>query len=100
MSSIIKPLFDRIVVEAISVPTKTASGIITSASTTLEKPAEGIVRAVGCGKRIASGDILPLHVKVGDTIAFNYASLIPVVASGQKYWMIREDDILAIVETQ
>ena len=94
----IKPLFDRIVVEAVEVQKTTASGIIMSAGNTLEKPAEGYVVAVGVGKRTAAGEILPLHVAVGDHIAFNFNSLTTVQANGKKYLMLREDDILAIID--
>ena len=98
MSAIaIKPLFDRIVIEAVEIQKTTASGIIVQSATTLEKPAEGTIVAVGQGKRVASGEILPLNVAVGDRIAFNANSLTKVKAAGKEYWMLREDDVLAII---
>lgn len=96
--SAIKPLFDRLVIEAVSIPKTTAAGIVLQASTTLERPGEGTVIAQGVGKRTADGTILPWNVNIGDRIAFNPNSAHQVKADGKVYWMLREDDVIAVIE--
>ena len=94
----IKPLFDRLVIEAVELQKTTSSGIIVQTATTLERPAEGTIVAQGIGKRTADGTILPWNVHVGQRVAFNSNSVTKVKANGKDYWMLREDDILAVIE--
>jgi chaperonin GroES len=96
--SAIKPLFDRLVIEAVEIPKTSAAGIVLQSTTTLERPGEGTVVAQGIGKRTADGTILPWNVHVGDRVAFNPNSAHQVKANGKAYWMLREDDVIAIIE--
>lgn len=93
----INPMFDNIIISTISVPKKTESGIILSSSTTAEKPAVGIVKAVGIGKRSPDGSIQKMYVAVGDKVTFNSKAGAELVAGGEKFTIMKEDDILAII---
>jgi chaperonin GroES len=87
----IKPLADRVVVEPAAAETKTASGIIIPDSAK-EKPQEGVVVAIGTGKKDE-----PLTVKVGDKVLYGKYSGTELKLSGKEYLIMRESDILAIV---
>ncbi|MDR2122246.1 MAG: co-chaperone GroES [Flavobacteriaceae bacterium] len=87
----IKPLADRVVVEPAAAETKTASGIIIPDSAK-EKPQEGIVVAIGTGKKDE-----PLTVKVGDKVLYGKYSGTELKLYGKDYLIMRESDILAIV---
>ena len=87
----IKPLADRVVVEAAPAEEKTASGIIIP-DTAKEKPQQGTVVAVGNGKPDE-----PLTVKVGDTVLYGKYSGTEISLNGGDYLIMRESDILAIV---
>ena len=93
----IRPLHDRIIVERIEEETMTASGIIIPDSAK-EKPQEGSVIAVGKGKMTEDGKILPLDVKVGDKVLFGKYSGTEIKIEGKEFLMMREDDILGVVE--
>ncbi len=93
----IRPLHDRIIVERIEEETMTASGIIIPDSAK-EKPQEGSVIAVGKGKVTEDGKILPLDVKVGDKVLFGKYSGTDIKIEGNEYLMMREDDVLGVVE--
>jgi chaperonin GroES len=93
----IRPLHDRIIVERIEEETMTASGIIIPDSAK-EKPQEGTVIAVGKGKVTEDGKVLPLDVKVGDKILFGKYSGTDIKIEGNEYLMMREDDVLGVVE--
>jgi chaperonin GroES len=93
----IRPLHDRIIVERIEEETTTASGIIIPDSAK-EKPQEGTVLAVGKGKMTEDGKILPLDVKVGDKVLFGKYSGTEIKIEGNEYLMMREDDVLGVVE--
>jgi len=93
----IRPLHDRIIVERIEEETTTASGIIIPDSAK-EKPQEGTVIAVGKGKVTEDGKVLPLDVKVGDKILFGKYSGTDIKIEGNEYLMMREDDVLGVVE--
>ncbi len=93
----IRPLHDRIIVERIEEETMTASGIIIPDSAK-EKPQEGTVVAVGKGKVTEDGKILALDVKVGDKVLFGKYSGTEIKIEGQEYLMMREDDVLGVVE--
>ena len=93
----IRPLHDRIIVERIEEETMTASGIIIPDSAK-EKPQEGTIMAVGKGKVTEDGKVLPLDVKVGDKVLFGKYSGTEVKLDGKEFLMMREDDILGVVE--
>jgi len=93
----LKPLHDRIVVEAAPKEEKTASGIILPDSAQ-EKPLRGTVLAVGPGKRLDSGQIAPIDVKVGDNVLYGKYSGTEVTVDGKDYIILRSDDVLGIVD--
>ena len=93
----IRPLHDRIIVERLEEEKMTASGIIIPDSAQ-EKPQEGTVVAVGKGKVTEDGKVLALDVKVGDKVLFGKYSGTEVKLDGKEFLMMREDDILGVVE--
>jgi chaperonin GroES len=93
----IRPLQDRVIVERIEGEEKTKGGIIIP-DTAKEKPQEGKVVAVGKGKVTEDGKVLPLSVKAGDKILFGKYSGTEVKLNGNEYLIMREDDILGVVE--
>jgi len=92
-----KPLYDRILVKRVEPETKSNGGIIIP-DTAKEKPLEGVVVATGTGKILENGSIQDLAVKDGDRILFGKYSGTEVKVNGEEMSIIREDDILAIVE--
>ena len=98
MSSLkLRPLGDRVWIEPIEREETTASGIILP-ETAKEKPQEGRVLAVGPGTRDEEGKRQPLDVKVGDRVLFAKYAGTEVKHDGTKYLIMRESDLLAIVE--
>jgi chaperonin GroES len=93
----IRPLHDRIIVERVEEETKTAGGLIIP-DTAKEKPQQGRVVAVGKGKKTEDGKILPMDVKVGDKVLFGKYAGTEIKIEGKEYLMMREDDILGVVE--
>ena len=93
----IRPLHDRIIVERLEEETTTASGIIIPDSAK-EKPMQGDVIAVGKGKVTEDGKVLSLDVKVGDKVLFGKYSGNEIKIEGKEYLMMREDDVLGVVE--
>lgn len=93
----IKPLQDRVLVKRIEAEEKTASGIIIP-DTAKEKPQEGEVIAVGPGKILENGTKVELTVKVGDRVLFSKYAGTDVKIDGVEYLIMREDDILGIIE--
>ena len=91
------PLGDRLLVERIEVEEKTAGGIVLP-DTAKEKPIQGKVVAVGEGRRSDEGKVIPLQVKKGDTILFGKYAGTEVKIDGEEYLIMREDDVLAILE--
>ncbi|WP_029915422.1 co-chaperone GroES [Pelobacter seleniigenes] len=94
----IRPLQDRIIVERVEEETKTAGGIIIPDTVSKEKPQEGKVIAAGKGKVTAEGKVLPLDVKEGDRVLFGKYAGSEIKIDGKEYLIMREDDILGIVE--
>jgi chaperonin GroES len=92
----IKPLHDRIIVEAAAKEEVTAGGIILPDSAQ-EKPNKGNVLAVGPGKRLDSGQLAPVDVQVGDTVLYGKYSGTEVSVDGADYVILRADDVLAVV---
>ena len=93
----LRPMQDRIIVKRVEEETKTAGGIFIP-ETAKEKPMEGEVVAVGNGKRTEDGKILPLDVKVGDKVLFGKYSGTEIKVEGQDFLIMREDDILGVIE--
>jgi len=94
----LKPLDDRIVVRPNEAETQTASGLVIP-DTAKEKPQQGEVLAVGPGKRSeTSGDLIPVDIKVGDTVLFTSYAGTEVKMMGEEYLIMAESDILAIIE--
>jgi chaperonin GroES len=93
----IRPLNDRILVKRLESETTTAGGIIIPDSAK-EKPAEGEIVAVGVGKLNDKGERVALEVKVGDSVLFSKYGGTDVKIDGEEYLIMREDDILGVVE--
>jgi chaperonin GroES len=93
----IRPLQDRVIIRRIEEEEKTKGGIIIP-DTAKEKPQEGKVVAVGKGKVNDDGKLTPLDVKVGDKILFGKYSGSEIKLNGDEHLIMREDDILGIVE--
>ena len=93
----LRPLGDRVWIEPIEQEETTASGIILP-ETAKERPQEGKVLAVGPGVRNDKGERRPLDVKVGDRVLFAKYAGTEIKQDGTKYLIMRESDILAIVE--
>ena len=93
----IRPLQDRIIVERLEEETTTAGGLIIP-DTAKEKPQQGQVIAVGKGKKTEDGKVLPLDVKVGDKVLFGKYAGTDIKMDGKEYLMMREDDILGVIE--
>lgn len=91
----IKPLGDRVVIEALDQEEKTASGIVLP-DTAKEKPQEGKVVAVGSGT-LKDGERIPLEVKVGDRVIFSKYAGTEVKIDGRELLIMRESDVLAII---
>ena len=92
-----RPLHDRVLVRRVEAEEKTAGGIIIP-DTAKEKPQEGEVLAVGAGTRDESGKLVPLDVKAGDRILFGKWSGTEVRLDGEDLLIMKESDILGIVE--
>ena len=92
-----RPLHDRVLVRRVEAEEKTAGGIIIPDSAK-EKPQQGKVIAVGKGKIEKDGKVTPLDVKEGDTILFGKYSGQEIKIDGTEYLIMREDEVLAVVE--
>ena len=93
----VKPLQDRLVIKRLEEEEKTKGGIIIP-DAAKEKPQEGRVIAVGEGKVLESGQRSPVSVKVGDKILFGKYSGTEIKIDGEEHLILREDDVLAIIE--
>jgi chaperonin GroES len=92
----IKPLEDRIVVQAVDAESTTASGLVIP-DTAKEKPQEGIVLAVGPG-RYEDGNRVPLDVAVGDKVLYSKYGGTEVKYAGEEYLVLSARDVLAVIE--
>ena len=95
----IRPLYDRIVVKRIEQQEQLQGGLYIPDSAK-EKPQEGEVVAVGKGKRLEDGKVIPLDVQAGDRILFGKYSGSDIKLDGQEYLIMREDEVLGILEAQ
>jgi chaperonin GroES len=93
----IRPLHDRVVVKRMEEERKTASGIVIP-DTAAEKPDQGEVVAVGKGKVLDDGKVRILDVKVGDKVLFGKYSGQTVKVQGEELLVMREDDLMGVVE--
>ena len=93
----IRPLGDRLLVQRIEEEEKSTGGIIIPDSAK-EKPQEGKVIAVGKGKMLDDGKMVPLEVKAGDRILFGKYAGTDVKIEGEEHLIMREDDVLGIIE--
>jgi chaperonin GroES len=93
----IRPLQDRVIIKRLEEEEKTKGGIFIPDSAK-EKPIEGEVIAVGKGKRAEDGKLIPLDVKAGDRVLFGKYAGTEVKIDGEEHLIMREDDILGIIE--
>ena len=93
-----RPLHDRVLVRRLEQDEKTAGGIIIP-DTAQEKPSEGVIVAAGSGARGEDGKIVPLDVKAGDSVLFGKWSGNEVKIDGEDLIIMKESDILGIIET-
>lgn len=93
----LKPLNDRVLVKRVESEEKTAGGLYIP-DTAKEKPSRGEVIAVGSGKHAEDGKLIAMTVKKGDMVLFNKYAGTEVKLDGEEHLVMREDDILAIIE--
>jgi chaperonin GroES len=93
----VKPLYDRVIVKRLEAEEKTKGGLFIP-DTAKEKPIQGQVIAVGSGKRTDKGDVLALEVQVNDRVLFGKYSGTEIKLEGEERVILREDEILAIIE--
>ena len=92
----IRPLHDRVIVERQEVESKSAGGIVLTGSAA-EKSTRGVILAVGKGRILENGTVLPLDVKVGDIVLFGKWSGTEVKIEGTDYLIMKESDIMGIL---
>jgi chaperonin GroES len=93
----LRPLNDRVIIKRLDNERKTASGIVIPDSAA-EKPDQGEVVAVGPGKRTEDGKVLPVDLKAGDKVLFGKYSGQTVKVDGEELLVIREEEILAVIQ--
>ncbi|MGQ9484156.1 MAG: co-chaperone GroES [Desulfosoma sp.] len=93
----LRPLHDRVIVKRLEEEERTQGGIIIP-DTAKEKPQQGKVLAVGKGKLLDKGDVVPLMVKEGDRVLFSKYAGTEVKVEGEELLIMREDDILAVLD--
>ncbi|MBB3167779.1 co-chaperone GroES [Simiduia aestuariiviva] len=94
-----KPLYDRVLVKRLAAETKTKGGIVIPEKSA-EKPTQGEVVAVGQGAILDNGDLRALAVNRGDRVLFGQYAGTEIKVGGEEHVVLRESDILAIVEEQ
>jgi chaperonin GroES len=95
----IRPLHDRLIVKRVDEQEQRSAGGIIIPDTAKEKPQEGKVVAVGKGKISDDGKLIPLDVKTGDRILFGKYSGSEIKIEGEEHLIMREEDVLGIVES-
>ena len=93
----LRPLNDRVIVKRLEEEEKTVGGIIIP-DTAKEKPQQARVIAVGKGRTLDNGQVIPLTVKAGDRVLFGKYAGTEIKIDGDEHLIMREDDILAIVQ--
>lgn len=96
----IRPLYDRVVVKRVEDQETAMQGGLYIPDSAKEKPQEGEVVAVGKGKRLEDGKLVPLDVQVGDRILFGKYSGSDIKLDGEEYMIMREDEILGILDKE
>jgi chaperonin GroES len=96
----IRPLYDRVVIKRVENKQGTLRGGLHIPDSAKEKPQEGEVMAIGKGKRLEDGKLVALDLKVGDHILFGKYSGSDITLEGTEYMIMREDDILGILDKQ
>jgi len=96
-ASNLKPLGDKVIVEVLEAQDRTKGGIILP-DTAKEKPQEAKVIAVGSGKTLNSGKVVPPEVKAGDTVLFGKYSGSEIKVGSKEFLIINQDDILAVIK--
>ena len=96
----IRPIYDRIVVKRIEEKGEQKLGALFIPDSAKEKPQEGEVIAVGKGKRLEDGKIIPLDVQPGDRILFGKYSGSDIKLDADEYLIMREDEVLGILDAQ
>ena len=94
----IKPLSDHILIEPIKMEEKTSGGIFLPDTAEKDKSEQGIIIAIGNGKKTDDGKIIPLSVKPGDKVLFSKYGPNEIKVDGKEYLIAKEEDILAIIE--
>ena len=94
----IKPLGDHVLIEPLPQAEKTKGGIFLPESAEKERPEQGQIVAVGPGKKLISGKIIPLNVQVGDKVLFTKYGPNEIKVDDKEYLIAKEEDILAVIE--
>ena len=94
----IKPLSDHILIEPIKEEEKTKAGILLPETAEKERPEQGKVIAVGSGRKLNSGKVIPVEVKPGDKVLFTKYGPSEIKVGDKEYLIAKEEDILAIIE--
>ena len=94
----IKPLSDHILIEPIKEEEKTKAGILLPETAEKERPEQGMVIAVGSGRKLNSGKVIPVEVKPGDKVLFTKYGPNEIKVGDKEYLIAKEEDILAIIE--
>ena len=97
MAHKLRPLHDRVLIKRVESETTTKGGIIIP-DNAKEKPLEGVVEAVGTGRVLEDGSVRALQVKAGDRVLFSKYSETEVKLGGDTFLLLREDDLLGIIE--
>jgi len=93
----LKPLGDRVVIESVEQAQQSAGGVILP-DTAKEKPQEGVIIAVGPGRKTDKGDLIPMDLKAGDKVIYSKYSGSEIKLDGTEYLIISEKDVLAVVK--
>ena len=93
----IRPLHDRLIIKRLDEERQTASGIVIP-DTAAEKPEQGEVKALGKGKILESGNVLPIDLRVGDRVLFGKYSGQTVKVRCEELLVLREEDIMGVIE--
>ena len=93
----LRPLHDRVIIKRLEAETKSAGGIVIP-DTATEKPIKGEVVAVGSGKILEDGKVRPVGVKAGEKVLFGKYSGTEVKVDGQELLVMREEDVMAVIE--
>jgi chaperonin GroES len=94
----LRPLGDKVVIRPQKEEEKTKSGIVLPATAEKDKPEQGEVIAVGPGKMTEDGKLVPMSVKVGDTVLFQKYGPTEIKLEGTEYLVVSEGDVLAVLE--